>query len=289
MTSRGGENNTVMATQEGAHEWGASVDVDAPLLSRIYDHLLGGGHSFASDRAVADAIMALVPRYDVFVRESRAFVRRAVLHMLTASIEQFLDLGAGLGGVRHVHELAQAEQPQARVVYVDCDPVAIEGLGLIVDADDPSTGVIEADLRHVDEVLDHAVTTRLFDLTRPVGVVAGSVLHCLPDAGDPAAALASYHQRLVPGSLLAASHADDAILGLESAAAVEDRLARAGITLVHRTQRQFAALLGPWQPHPDGVVPTGLWRPDGLALPQPESLWGNAVLARRCHEPAGRA
>ncbi|MEG8179239.1 hypothetical protein GZH49_11945 [Nocardia terpenica] len=44
-------------------------------------------------------------RYDVFVRESRAFVRRAVL-MLAAGIDQFLDLGAGLGGVRHVHELA---------------------------------------------------------------------------------------------------------------------------------------------------------------------------------------
>lgn len=278
-----------MATQEGAHEWGAPVDIDAPSLSRIYDHLLGGGHSFASDRAVADVIMALVPRYDVFVRESRAFVHRAVLHMLTAGIEQFLDLGVGLGGVRHVHELAQAEQPQARVVYVDCDPVAIAALGLTVHADDLSTGVIEADLRHVDEVLDHAVTTRLLDLSRPVGVVAGSVLHCLPGAEDTAAALVGYHERLAPGSLLAASHADGTVLGRELTAAVEARFAKAGITFVHRNQRQFAALLGPWQPHPDGVVPTGLWRPDGLVLPQPESLWGNAVLAGRRHGPAERA
>jgi hypothetical protein len=289
MTSRGGENDTVMAMQDGAHEWGVPVDVNVPSLSRIYDHLLGGGHSFASDRAVADAAMALVPSYDVLVRESRAFVRRAVLHMLTAGIEQFLDLGAGLGGVRHVHELAQAEQPRARVVYVDRDPVAIAGLGLIVHADDPSTGVIEADLRHVDEVLDHAVTTRLLDLTRPVGVVAGSVLHCLPDTEDPAAALAAYHDRLAPGSLLAASHADGTLLGLESAAAVEDRLAQAGITLVHRNRRQFAELLGPWQLHPDGVAPIGLWRPDGLTLPQRECLWGNAVLADRRPEPAERA
>lgn len=146
--------------------------------------------------------------------------------------------------------------------------------------------MIEADLRHVDEVLDHALTTRLLDLTRPVGVVAGSVLHCLPDAEEVAATLAGYHERLAPGSLLAASHADSTVLGLESAAAVEDRLAGAGITLVHRSRQQFAALLGPWQPHPDGVVPTGLWRPDGLALPQPESLWGNAVLAGRRHESA---
>ncbi|WP_424187606.1 SAM-dependent methyltransferase [Actinokineospora sp. G85] len=279
----------VMATQEGAHEWGVPVDVNVPSLSRIYDHLLGGGHNLASDRAVADAIMALVPGYDVLVRESRAFVRRAVLHMLTAGIEQFLDLGAGLGGVRHVHELARAEQPRARVVHVDRGPVAIAGLRLVVCEDDPGTGVIEADLRHVDEVLDHAVTTRLLDLTRPVGVVAGSVLHCLPDAEDPAAALAGYHERLAPGSLLAASHADGIVLGLESAAAVEDCLAGAGITLVHRSRRQFADLLGPWQPHPDGVAPIGLWRPDGLTLVRRECLWGNAVLAGRRPEPAERA
>ncbi|MEV6712632.1 SAM-dependent methyltransferase [Lentzea sp. NPDC051208] len=277
-----------MATQEAPHESGVSVDVNVPSLSRIYDHLLGGGHNFASDRAVAEAISALVPRYDVFVRESRAFVRRAVLHMLTAGIEQFLDLGAGLGGIRHVHELAQAEQPQARVVYVDRDPVAVARLGLVV-WDDPSTGVIEADLRHVDEVLDHAVTTRLLDLTRPVGVVAGSVLHCLPDAEDPAAALAGYHERLAPGSLLAASHADGIVLGLQSAAAVEDCLARAGITFVHRSRREFADLLGPWQPHPDGVAPVGLWRPDGLTLVRRECLWGNAVLAGRRPVPAEQA
>ncbi|MBB4966790.1 SAM-dependent methyltransferase [Saccharothrix violaceirubra] len=288
MTSRGGENNTVMATQEAAHEWGAPVDVDVPSLSRIYDHLLGGGHNFASDRAVADAIMALAPGYDVFVRESRAFVRRAVLHMLTAGIEQFLDLGAGLGGVRHVHELAQAEQPRACVVYVDHDPVAVAGLELIIHGADSSTGVIEADLRHVDEVLNHAVTTRLLDLTRPVGVVAGSVLHCLPDAEEVAATLAGYHDRLAPGSLLAASHADGILLGLETAAAVEDRFSKSGITFVHRSRREFADLLGPWQPHPDGVAPVGLWRPEGLALPVRECLWGNAVLAGR-RKPTGRA
>ena len=67
--------------------------------------------------------------------------------MLTAGIEQFLDLGAGLGGVRPVHELAQAEQPQARVVYVDRDPLAVASLELIVHAaDEPApTRVAHAD------------------------------------------------------------------------------------------------------------------------------------------------
>lgn len=114
--------------------------------------------------------------------------------MLTAGIEQFLDLGAGLGGVRHVYELAQAEQPGARFVYVDCDPVAVvAGIGLIVREDDPCTRVIEADLWHLEEVIDHAVTTRLLDNPPGGCVVARSVLRCLPGAEDPAAALADCH------------------------------------------------------------------------------------------------
>ncbi len=163
--------------------------------------------------------------------------------------------------------------------------MVVAGLNLLVGQGDARTGVVEADLRHVDEVLDHSVTARLLDLTRPVGVVAGAVLHCLPDADDPAAALARYYQRLAPGSLLAASHADGTTLGLESAAAIEDCLAEAGITLVHRSEQRFADLLGPWQPHPDGVVPVGWWRLDSLTAPRPERSLGNAVMASRLQIP----
>ncbi|KOX19800.1 hypothetical protein ADK67_32515 [Saccharothrix sp. NRRL B-16348] len=270
-----------MATQRGALGLDAPVDLDAPSLARIYDYLLGGGHNFAADRVVADKITALVPGYGVFIRENNTFRRRAVLHMLAAGIEQFLDVGTGVFSTRPLHHLAQAGNPDAHVVYVDRDPVVVAGLNLLVEQGDARTGVVEADLRHVDEVLDHAVTARLLDLSRPVGVVAGAVLHCLPDADDPTAAVARYYERLAPGSLLAASHADGTTLGLELAAAIEDCLAEAGITLVHRSEQRFADLLGPWQPHPDGVVPVGWWRPDSLTAPRPERSLGDAVMAGR--------
>jgi hypothetical protein len=86
----------MMATQKGALGLDAPVDLDAPSLSRIYDYLLGGGHDFAADRVVADQIAALVPGYGVFIRENGTFRRRAVLHMLPAGIEQFLDVGTGV-------------------------------------------------------------------------------------------------------------------------------------------------------------------------------------------------
>ncbi|WP_158852880.1 SAM-dependent methyltransferase [Saccharothrix deserti] len=94
-----------MATQRGALGLDAPIDLDAPSLARIYDYLLGGGHNFAADRVVADKIAALVPGYGVFVRENSMFRRRAVLHMLAAGIEQFLDVGTGVFSTRPLHHL----------------------------------------------------------------------------------------------------------------------------------------------------------------------------------------
>jgi hypothetical protein len=71
--------------------------------------------------------------------------------------------------------------------------------------------------------------------------VAGSVLHCLPDAEEVTATSAKYHERLAPASLLAASHADGIVLWLETAASVEVRFVRAGITVTADTIALHAA------------------------------------------------
>lgn len=285
-----GESLTVTVTNECALSCDRPIDLEAPSLSRIYDYLLGGGHNFAADRAVGDRITSVVPGYREFVRESRSFVDRAVLHMLAAGIRQFLDLGAGMLTTRPVHDIARAHHADARVVYVDRDPVVIARLAVLFGQGDPRTGVVEADLRCVDHVLEQALCDRRLNLDRPVGVVAGAVLHCLPDADEAVAVLARYHERLAPGSLLAASHADGTTLGPVRSAAVEACFADAGITLVHRSRQQFVDLLGPWQPHPDDVVPVEAWRPDGLTLLRPhQPSLGNAVFASRASEPAATA
>ncbi|MFI7676345.1 SAM-dependent methyltransferase [Actinophytocola sp. NPDC049390] len=276
-------------TPQDASDLRPQVDADTPSLSRIFDYFLGGGRNFAADRTVAEKVAALVPGYGRFALENRAFLRRALALMITAGIDQFLDLGAGVCSIRPVHDLVQAQQPDAKVLYVDRDPVVVAGLELIVAKDDPRTGVVQADLRQVDEVLDHAVTARLLDLSRPVGVLAGAVLHCLPAADDPAEVLTEYHERLAPGSLLAVSHASREALGLELSDAVQGCFSEAGITLIHRSEQQLTDLLGPWLPHPDGVVPLAWWRPDSLSLPSPERSLGHAVMADHRDERSGLA
>lgn len=255
------------------------IDTDQPALARMYDFVLGGGHHFAADREVARKILDIIPGYQNFALENRAFLRRAALHMLNEGVDQFLDLGSGLLSFGPVHEIVHGLNPRCRVVYVDNDPVVTANVELRT-GDDPRIGVIQSDLCDVGEVLGHRTTRCVLDLDRPVGLFAVAVLHCVPDSDRVVRVLSEYHARLAPDSMLAASHACGERLGPEIVAAGRQILADAGIAGVSRTREEFAALLGPWRPDPDGVVAVNRWRPEGTpnAL---SGLIGYAVMAIR--------
>jgi hypothetical protein len=249
----------------------ARVDKDKPALARIYDFVLGGGYNFAADREVAKQILDLVPAYQDFALENRAFLRRAALHMLDAGIQQFLDLGSGLLSVGPSHQIVQGVNPECRVVYVDNDPVVTANVELSV-GDDPRVGVVWADMCDVRNVLGHPNSVRVLDLRQPVGVLAIAVLHCIPDANNPKQVLTEYHDRLAPGSMLAATHGNAMGVRPERAAAGMKVLAEAGITYVNRTQAEVADMFGPWQPTSEGMVPTNLWRPEATPNPRTNVL-----------------
>src|SRR5207249_2598270 len=96
-----------------------------PSAARVYDFLLGGGHNFASDRAVGEQVLRILPNGRRIAASNRGFLRRAVHYMLDQGITQFLDLGSGIPTVGNVHEVAQRRNPEAKVVYVDHDDVAV--------------------------------------------------------------------------------------------------------------------------------------------------------------------
>jgi len=102
-----------------------TVDVDRPSAARVYDYFLGGAHNFAVDRQLADMIASMTPNVGDTMRANRAFLRRAVRYLVGRGITQFLDIGSGIPTVGNVHEVAQQSVPQASVVYVDIDPVAV--------------------------------------------------------------------------------------------------------------------------------------------------------------------
>src|SRR5215216_7557594 len=109
------------------------IDYERPSAARIYDYLLGGFHNFEVDRAAAQKFIEMIPDAPLFMRANRAFLRRVVKFLVSEGIDQFLDLGSGIPTVGNVHEVAQAARPDALVVYVDHDPVAVTHSRELVD------------------------------------------------------------------------------------------------------------------------------------------------------------
>jgi len=197
------------AIPEEHHDWSTTMTPEplardlVPNAARIYDFLLGGSSNFATDRRPAKRLIAAVPEIRIAAHANRAFLRRAVAYALTEGIDQFLDLGSGLPTVGNIHEIvAQNGNPDARVVYVDIDPVVVIHAWTLVDP--TRVGVVQADLSDPAAVLSDPIVRRLIDITQPVAVLAVAALHFVP--GDGATVVAGYRQAMAPGSLLVLSH-----------------------------------------------------------------------------------
>ena len=110
-----------------------SIDLSRPNAARVYDYLLGGAANFETDREFADKLLEVMPQARTAARLNRAFLRRAVRFCAAAGIDQFLDIGSGVPTSGNVHEIA----PDARVLYVDNEPVAVTHSELLLQ-DSPS-------------------------------------------------------------------------------------------------------------------------------------------------------
>jgi len=239
------------------------IDIERPNVARIYDYHLGGSHNFAADRRAAEQIAALMPDLPLIMRANRAFLRRAVQLLADAGIRQYLDLGSGIPTAGNVHEIAQRAAPDARVVYVDVDPVAVAHSRALL-ADNPHAAAVRADLRDVATVLGLPEVCDLIDFAEPVAILMLAVLHFVPDRDDPAGIVAGYLQACAPGSHLVISHAaaadtDSAPQGAAAATAAYSRTV-AETTL--RTREQVAGLMVGVDLVPPGVVYVNEWRPD---------------------------
>lgn len=233
----------------------------------MYDYYLGGSHNFAADRQLAEQAISAWPDVAHLVRANRAFLRRAVSY-LARGVSQFLDLGSGVPTVGNVHEVAQAVNGNARVVYVDSDPVAVAHSRSIL-ADVPAAGVVHADLRAPAAVLGAVQRAGLLNVNQPIAVLMFAVLPFVPDEDDPAAIVAAYRDATVPGSYLALSHGTDDYRP-EDARAVSEVYTRASHTMRLRSRAQIAAMLDGYELVDPGLVDMIHWRPDpDGGLPDP--------------------
>jgi hypothetical protein len=180
-------------------------------VARIYDYLLGGKDNFAADRVAAAELLSLIPDAQAACHHNRVFVRRAVRFLAgQAGIRQFIDIGTGLPTQGNVHDIAQATAPDARVAYVDYDPVVVSHAQALL-ATTPTVAVINGDVRAPDKILTDPALRELIDFSQPVAILLAAILHFIADDEHPYQIADTLKAAIPPGSYLVLSHitADD--------------------------------------------------------------------------------
>ncbi|MEU6372684.1 SAM-dependent methyltransferase [Streptomyces sp. NPDC046909] len=252
-----------------------SIDISVPSVSRIYDFYLGGSHNFEVDREAARKAMEFMPGLPKIMQANRAFMRRAVRFAAAEGITQFLDIGSGIPTFGNVHEVAQSAAPGARVVYVDHDPVAVAHSEAVL-AGNADAGVVAADLRKPQEILESAEVRQLIDLNRPVALLLVAILHFVEDEDDPYGAVAQLRDALAPGSLLLLTHASYEGIPLppERAGGAVDVYKDIRNPLIMRSRDEIARFFEGYDMVEPGLVPMPRWRPESETWdPDDEDPW----------------
>jgi SAM-dependent methyltransferase len=233
-------------------------------VARMYAHWLGGKDCFEADRAAADGILAMFPEIAGVARANRGFLARAVRHVARQGVRQFVDFGAGLPDSPNVHEVAREQVADARVVYVDRDPVVLSHARALLAADE-GIGVVAGDLRRPALALADPALGQMMTNGEPVCVILGCVLHFLA-AGEADVAVAWLRRWMAPGSYLVistgTSTGTDPELVRRLQAAVGDC---APVTA--RTAGEIAAWFDGLDLARPGVVDAASWRPGTLVRP----------------------
>jgi hypothetical protein len=262
------------------------IDITRPHSARIYDYMLGGKDNFAVDREVADQVLAAWPAMRISARENRKFIGRAIRYLAgEAGIGQFLDVGSGLPTVANVHEVAQAVNPAARVVYADNDPLVLaHARALLTSSPEGRCAYIQADLREPEKILSDPVTQETLDFTRPVALILAAVVHFLLPEDDPARIIGTLVDALPPGSYVAASHGSTEYGSQEEADVVLRIIQAGGVLIAPRSSHDFGHLVfdGLELVSP-GVVLLPEWRPVPGSGPRPgaREVGSNAGVARK--------
>lgn len=234
-----------------------------PHTARIWNYWLGGGDYYEVDRAAGERIRQLHPGIGDYARADRLFLGRAVRHLVAeCGIRQFLDIGTGLPTADNTHEVAQRLAPDARIVYVDNDPLVMaHARALLTSTPEGRTDHLEADLRNVDAILEHAART--LDLSEPVGLMLLGVVIFIGDDEEAYDIVRRLLDGLPSGSHLVLSHTitGPALPDVDAAVAYWNQHGTPRLT--QRTPEAVVRFFDGLELLEPGVVSCSRWRPEG--------------------------
>jgi hypothetical protein len=226
---------------DGEDSWvPPAVDFTKPSVARIYDYSLGGKDNYPVDREIAEEFMRVVPDAPAAARANRAFLIDVVRAMSRAGIRQFLDLGTGIPTSPSVHETAWEIDPEARIAYVDNDPVVLAHNRALLWTD-PRVAVLPHDLRRPAELMEDPGLQRVLDFTAPIGLLMIAVLHFVDLVSAPPV-IDRYLHQLPRGSQVAISVLSSDGIPTDVLRAAETAYGREAATLVYRTRSETLEL-----------------------------------------------
>lgn len=254
------------------------IDTSVAHPARVYDYLLGGTDNFAVDREAAKLHAATNPggieavRTDI--RANRGFLVRAVRYLAgEVGIRQFLDIGTGIPNADNVHAIAQHTAAEARIVYVDNDPIVLaHAHSLLRSTLEGATAYVDGDLRDPEHLLEQAAAT--LDLAKPIAVMLVAILHFELSGGDPYDVVARLMEAVPSGSYLVISHLTQDIQPevMAKLAEVVDSDPTMDYRFVMRSHAEVARFFEGLELVAPGIVPVEDWRPDGAKAPRPPGV-----------------
>ncbi|WP_217236473.1 SAM-dependent methyltransferase [Streptomyces sp. AC555_RSS877] len=255
------------------------IDTTRPHPARVYDWFLGGKDNYPVDEELGRQITSIDTGALRAARANRRFMQRATRRLAReAGIRQFLDIGTGIPTEPNLHQIAQSVAPDARVVYVDNDPIVLaHAEALLRGTPEGVTEYLQADARDPRSILEQA--RHILDFDRPIALSLIALLHFVADEDGAYELVEALVDTLAPGSclVLSAMTADFEPENVQRGIAA---YAAGGVTLVARSQAEMGGFFEGLEVMEPGIVSVADWHPELSATGErldgdgPVSLYG---------------
>lgn len=242
------------------------IRTDIPHSARIWNYWMGGNDNYEIDQIAGDAGLAVDPEIATMATQSRQFLIRAVRYVSAEhGIRQFLDIGTGLPTMQNTHEVAQSVNADARIVYVDNDPLVLTHARALLTSTTPEgvTTYVDADFHEPEQIVADA--RNVLNFNEPIAVMFMGVLGHARTYEDLLRIVRTVVGAVPSGSYLIMWDGTD-----DSEAYVtlcENYTGTGGTPYTPRPQAQIRAIFDGLELVEPGVSSITEWRPDGIQRP----------------------